>query len=136
MRTFHIFNIDKSIAFLTKNDTYQLYNTFKRIKSLNSSNLSLGINLYEQVASPIKKDKYNKYLFKSYADSDFYYKFKNNHTYYNKYRNEESHLRVGSAFLKIESNVSNPDFFKYLKRDHNLFVCDFDNCDYFWLDTI
>ncbi len=136
MRTFHIFNIDKSIALLTKNDTYQLYNTFKKIKSLNSSNLSLGINLYEQVALPIKKDKYNKFLFKSYGDSDFYYKFKNDHTYYNKYRNEESHLRVGSAFLKLESNVSNPDFFRFLKKDHYLFACDFDNCDYFWLDTI
>lgn len=136
MRIFHVFSIDKSIKSLTKDDSYQLYYTFKKIKNLDKDNLSLGITLYEQVAIPIEKEKYNKYLFKNYTDSDFYYKFRNEHTYFNKYRNEESHLKVGSAFLKIESNVSNPDFFKCLKKDHNLFVCDFDNCDYFWLDTI
>lgn len=136
MRTFHIFSIDKSIKSLARDDAYQLYNTFKKIKGLNKDDLSLGINLYEQVAVPIEKEKYNKYIFKNYTDSDFYYKYRSEHNYFNKYRNEESHLKVGSAFLKVETNVSNPDFFKCLKKDHNLFVCDFDNCDYFWMDRI
>ena len=136
MRTFHIFNIDESIIELTKDDTYQLFNIFKKIKNLNKSNLSMGINLYEQVAHPIDKDKYNKHIFKFYSDSDFYYKIKNNHTYFNKYRGEESYLTVGNVFLKLQSNVSNPDFFKCLKKHHNLFVCDFDNIDYFWSNMI
>lgn len=136
MRTFYIFSIDKNVINLTKDDSYQLFNTFRKIKNLNNSDLSLGVNLYEQVAVPIAKDKYNRSLYKFYDQSDFYYKVKDNHTYINKYRNEESYLKVRNAFLKVESNLSNPDFFKYLKKFHNLFVCDFDNCDYFWTDRI
>lgn len=136
MRTFYIFSIDKNVINLTKDDSYQLFNTFKKIKNLKNEDFSLGINLYEQVALPIIKDKYNKSLFKFYDESDFYYKFKDNHTYINKYRNEESYLKVSNACLKVESNLSNPDFFKFLKKFHDLFACDFENCDYFWMDML
>ena len=136
MRTFHVFLVNKNIMNLTKDDSYLLFHTFMKIKKLSKDDLSLGINLYEQVADPIDKDIFNKELFKYYDECDFYSRFKSRHSYINKYRDENSVLNVRSAFLKIESNVSCPDFFKYLKKKHNLFVCDFDNVDYFWSDKI
>lgn len=136
MRTFHVFSIDKSIVNLVKDEPYQLFYTFQKINTLNKNDFSLGINLYEQVANPFDKEKINKRIFKYYDESDFYFKIKNNHTYINKYRSEESYLDVHNAYLKIKSNLSNPDFFKVLKKDPNLFICDFENFDYFWARNI
>ena len=105
-------------------------------QNLKNNDLSMGINLYEQIASPIDKIKYSKRLYNHYKECDFYTKFKNDHTYINKYRDEKSYLKVKSAYMKIETNREYPEFFKYLKKYHDLFVCDFDNKDYFWIKDI
>lgn len=136
MRTFHIFNINPHLKNLLKDDYYPLYHSLSKIKDLKKDELSIGINIYEQVAMPFNKDKLSNALLKYYGECDFYSKFQNKHSYINKYRNEESYLRVGNAYIKLESNVSNPDFFKYLKSKHNLFVCDFENADYFLTDEL
>lgn len=136
MRTFHIFNVSSSVAILTKKDSYPLFHSFLKIKNLNKDDLSVGINLYEQIASPIDKLRFTRNIYNHYKESDFYSKFKNDHTYINKYKDEKSYLKVKSAYIKIDTNIEYPEFFKYLKKNHNLFVCDFDNKDYFWLDEI
>ena len=136
MRTFHIFNVNSSIDILTKNDTYPLFHSFLKIKNLNNKELSIGINLYEQIANPIDKKKYSRNIYNHYRESDFYTKYQNDHTYINKYRDEQSYLRVKSSCIKISSNKDYPEFFKYLKKKSNLFVCDFENKDYFWLRDI
>ena len=38
--------------------------------------------------------------------------------------------------MKIDTNKDYPEFFKYLKKKNSLFVCDFDNKDYFWINDI
>ena len=136
MRTFHIFSVNSSVAILTKDDTYPLFHSFLKIKNLSNNDLSLGINLYEQIAIPIDKKKYTRNIYNHYKESDFYTKFKDSHTYINKYRDENSILKVKSAYMKVETNKEYPEFFKYLKRKNNLFVCDFENKDYFWLKEL
>ena len=136
MRTFHIFNVNNSIALLTKKDAYPLFHSFLKIKNLSKSDLSLGINLFEQIATPIDKNKISKRLYNHYRECDFYIKFKNDHKYINKYRDENTELILKNSYMKIETNREYPEFFKYLKRDNNLFACDFDNKDYFWIKDI
>jgi hypothetical protein len=136
MRTFHVFNVNNSIELLTKNDSYPLFHSFLKIKNLSTNDLSVGINLFEQIACPIDKKKFSKKIYNYYRESDFYTKFKDNHSYINKYRNEKSNLILKNAYIKIETNMQYPEFFKYLKKQNNLFVCDFENKDYFWCKDI
>ena len=140
MRTFHIFNVNNSVALLTRTDAYPLFHSFLKIKNLSNSDLSLGINLYEQIASQIDKKKYTRNIYKQYKKTNlhsmFYTRFQNNHTYINKYRDEKSYLKVKNAYIRIDTNRQYPEFFKYLKKNHNLFVCDFENKDYFWLNEL
>ena len=58
MRTFHIFDVNSSIVNLTRNDSYPLFYSFLKIKNLGSADLSIGVNLYEQIATPIDKNKF------------------------------------------------------------------------------
>ena len=136
MRTFHIFNVNSSIALLTKNDSYPLFHSFLKIKNLSKNDLSLGINLYEQIALPFDKKKMGRRIYNHYKECDFYTKFKDEHKYINKYRNENSFLKLKNSYMKIETNREYPEFFKYLRKNNNLFVCDFDNKDYFWIKDI
>lgn len=136
MRTFHIFNINSDISNLLKDDIYPLYRSFKKIKTLNKNDLSIGINIYEQIAIPIEKEKINKRLYNHYKESCFYTKYLSRHSYINKYRDEESILKVSPSHMKLTTNMIYPEFFKYLKKNSHLFVCDFDNSDYFWLKDI
>lgn len=136
MRIFHIFNINKDIAILTKNDGYPLYHTLYKIKNLKSDELSLGVNLYEQVASPIDLDYLDNRIYNFYRESCFYSRYRSNHSYINKYRSEKSFLTIKHSYMKLESNLAYPDFFKYLKMNPYLFACDFDNMDYFWVRDI
>ena len=43
---------------------------------------------------------------------------------------------VNKAFLLLESNTLKPTFLNDLKEYKNLFVCDFKNKDYFWLNEL
>ena len=88
MRTFHIFSVNSSIASLNKKDTYPLFKSFLKIYNLKESDLSMGINIFEQIASPIDKKKFTRNIYNHYKESDFYTKFQNEHSYINKYRDE------------------------------------------------
>lgn len=136
MRTYHIFNVNNSVEVLTRLDPYPLFHSFLKIKNLNKSDLSVGINIYEQIAEPIDKKKYTRNIYNHYKESDFYTKFKDDHSYINKYRDEKTYLKIKNSYIKIDTNRNNPEFFKYLKKYHSLFVCDFENKDYFWMDEL
>ena len=36
----------------------------------------------------------------------------------------------------MESTIPRPSFLKELEKEKNLFFCDFENKDYFWLEKI
>lgn len=136
MRTFHIFNVNKNISSLLKDDTYPLYRSFLKIKNLKEEDLSTGINIFEQIAEPINKDKISKNIYNHYKDSCFYTTYLSKHSYINKYRDETSTLNVNNSYIKLTSNMTYPEFFKYLKKNNDLFACDFENNDYFWIRDI
>ena len=136
MRTFHIFNVNPYVANLIKEDSYPLFNSFLKIKNLSNNDLSMGINIYEQIALPINKDVVNKRIYKFYTESCFYTKYLNRHTYIDKYKGEESYLNVDSSCIRLKTNMHRSSFLKCFSKSRNLFVCDFENKDYFWIDNI
>lgn len=136
MRTFYIFSINKSFYNLMKNNPYHLFKTMEDIHSFNNSDISVAYDLFTQIACPFDKSLINNKLFKELNDLDFYSKFRNVHRIQNKYIPEDTMLVVNKAFLILESNILKPAFLNALKDYKNLFVCDFKNKDYFWLNEL
>ena len=136
MRTFYIFSINKSFYNLMKNNPYHLFKTMEDIHSFNNSDISVAYDLFTQISSPFDKSLINNKLFKELNDLDFYSKFRNVHRIQNKYIPEDTMLVVNKAFLILESNILKPAFLNALKDYKNLFVCDFKNKDYFWLNEL
>jgi hypothetical protein len=61
----------------------------------------------------------------------------NVHTIKNLYFDEISKLTVYNSHIKIKTNINYPTFIDSLRNfEKNIFVCDFINKDYFWLDKI
>ena len=56
---------------------------------------------------------------------------------YDYFTNEKTKLIINKKFLVIRSNEEIPVFFKDIEENEkNLFVCDFLNRDYFWLEKL
>lgn len=136
MRTFYIFNINKEFYNLMKNNPYHLFRTMEDIHNFDCEDATVAYDLFTQIVKPIKKSTINNTIFNECKDNDFYSKFHNTHRIQNKYIPEDSMLMVNKTFLLLESNVLKPSFLSSLQSFKNLFVCDFKNKDYFWLNEL
>ena len=136
MRTFYIFKINKELAILTKDSPYSMFKSMEQIYKLDKKDFSIGLKLFEQLAVPIDYDKINKTIYKKYKDNDHYMKYRNVHKINNRYKPEDTKLTVNRVYLLLESNIIKPLFLKALNIDNDLFVCDFENKDYFWLESL
>lgn len=136
MRTFYIFKINKEMAILSKDNPYNIFRSMEDIFKMTKKELPVGLNIYEQLITPINQNKVNRKIIMSYKDNDYYQKNYNVHSIYNKYKPEETKLTVKNSYLLLESNVIKPSFLKELSYDKDLFVCDFANKDYFWVDEL
>ena len=134
MRTYYIFNINKEMSILTKDSPYML---FKFLESINrkSNDLYTASNLYEQIAKRFNKVIINDKIYNKYKDNEYYIHSNDYHSYYNKYRDERCNITVKNSYLICNSNNSRLELLNSL-NDYNLFVCDFENKDYFWLNEI
>lgn len=136
MRTFYIFKINPEFSILLKDNPYNLFKTMEQIKSIPRIDFSVALQLFETVVSPINQKKYNGELFSDYQNNQHYTKYENLHMIHNYYSDEETTLFVGKAYLRLKSTEEVPSFLKHLTFDANLFACDFQNQDYFWLSEV
>ena len=136
MRTFYIFKINKEMAILTKEYPYNVYKNMEQLKKYDKKELSFCYNIYDQLIVPINNRVFNQRLSKSNKDNVYYQKNYNTHVIFNKYKPEDSKLTIKNSYLLLETNSIKPSFFKDLSFDKDLFVCDFDNRDYFWIEQI
>lgn len=136
MRKFYIFNINNEFKTLTKTCPYNLFKTFENIYNLKPEETNYGISLYEKIAAPINKIELNNIIFTNYRNNDHYTKYMNTHLYNNYYNDENTKLTIGNAFITLETTSPKPEFFSKLRNNNNYFVCDFQNQDYFWLESI
>ena len=134
MRTYHIFKINNNISKLYYNRGYYLYKMFEEIFLSSISDLEKNINVYKKLVLSYNVKKINSILYRNNLKEENYNKELNNHKI-NK-TEERSKLLIHDSFIKIKSNINFPLFFNDLKKEKNLFVCDFINRDYFWLDKL
>lgn len=136
MRTFYIFNVKDEYAILTKNNPFQLYKMLDYIYHLDSSDLYRGVDMFNKITKNFNIKEIDVNLFRKYKENYFYTKFKNVHQINNIYNKEESKLIIRKKFLLLKSTVVHPSFIEDLVDYKNVFFCDFENKDYFWLEHL
>lgn len=135
MRTYYIFKINKYFSYIYKNKPYKLYKMLEEIFHVKEYDMVLTYKMYEQVALVFRKDDVNKYINGIYLCNKYYLYNKSMHVYSDGY--EYSKLVVNNSNLKIRTNINNSIFLKNISNyTENIFVCDFNNKDYFWLDKV
>lgn len=135
MRTYYIFRINKYFSYVYNNKPYKIYKTIEEIYHVKEYDMVLTYKIYEQIALTFSKSKLNEYLFSIHNENTFYNNNGNIHTYIDNY--EYTRLVVTNSNLKIKSNINNPIFLRDINNYYdNIFICDFINKDYFWLDKV
>lgn len=135
MKTYYIFKINSYFAYVYQNKPYKMYKMLEELYHTKEYDIVLTYRMYEQLAIPFSKSKLNDFVSEVYKGCSNYYR--NNNTHILNTTTSSSKLVIGGANLKIKSTVNYPTFFDVIMSySDNLFVCDFINKDYFWLDKI
>lgn len=134
MRTFYIFKIRKEMSILTKETPYNLFKVIDHLYYLDNYNAGVSFNIYNDIFDIFNKDYINKKIYGLFKNNRYYNYDGEKHLIYNKYKPETSLLKVYKSHIVLKSDSIKPSLLvNYLMND-NLFVCDFKNKDYFWLN--
>ena len=136
MRTYYIFKIKEPYSNLTKDSPYNLYKVLENIYYLNNDQIKIAYNFFSQIREYFNKDILNNNLYEHYKNKDNYSKINNTHMIYDYFTKEKTKLIINKSYLYIKSTKDIPTFLKVLSKKDHLFVCDFINKDYFWLEEI
>lgn len=137
MRTYYAFIIKDSLIQFYKKKPYSLYRILEQIYNLKNNDIVLGYRILEQVTTPFGTKNINRFLYNKHYDELSYSKNEYGHIIQNLYSEEITLLRVFNSHVKIKSNVNYSSFFSSINQyNKNIFICDFDNKDYFWANKI
>jgi len=137
MRIYFVFKIKEEYTDLYRNTPSTLYNILNQMYYMKRSEIGYGFNLFNQMIDRINKFELDKYLYILLHTKMKYSKKGEDHILNNLYKDEVSILRVKTTHILINSNKSYTEFFALLNQfDSSLFVCDFNNHDYFFLSDI
>ena len=137
MRTFYLFDVKENILKNYRNNYEDLYSLLESIHYLKTEDIILGFNIYQRIVNPMKKEEYNDYIKKNNLGKENYICYNYTHTINDFYFNESTKMIINNSHIKIKTNKNVPSFFYNIRNFKNIFVCDFNNHDYFLLeDTI
>lgn len=135
MRTFYIFKINNMFQTFYNDKSNILYKMFNEIYNSNEDEILNSFRLFEQITVPFNKKIFNNYISLKHKDDLYYNKKDNKHTINNS--SELSRLVVNTTHLKIKTNKNINSFIKdIIDTKESVFVVDFKNEDYFWINEI
>ena len=135
MRTYYAFIIKDSLMHFYSKRPYSLYRILEQIYRLKSSDIRLGERLLEQVTRPFGITKINNYIYKKHFDELEYSRIDDGHMIKNLYSEEITFLKAFNSHVRIKTNNDYSSFFSSIQEfDSNIFVCDFENEDFFWIN--
>lgn len=136
MRTYYVFKIKEPYSNLTKDSPYNLYKILENIYYLNNDQVRIAYNFFSQIRDYFNKDKLDNNLYEHYKNKDNYSKINYTHMIYDYFTNEKTKLVINKSYLYLKSTKEIPSFLKIIFPKDHLFVCDFINKDYFWLEEL
>lgn len=135
MRVFYIYNVNDFFTSVYDKYPYKLYKMLEDAYYTNKHNIVLSSTYYEQITTNFNKLYINNYINANNKLDSYYYNKNNIHIISS--REEYSKLMVSSYCLKLKTNLNYPTFFKnIITYSDNIFICDFENQDYFWLNKV
>lgn len=134
MRTYYLFKINESFYNLYYNKSFYLYKIFEEISKSSENDFKISYRLFNQITLPYNKSYINGILYKKYMYNENYLKTLNKHVLNDEI--EKTKLTIYNTYIKIKSNQNIPVFLKDFKDEINIFVCDFNNKDYFFLNKV
>ena len=134
LRTYYIFNVNKFFKYIYDNNPFKMYKIFEDIYYSNYYDKIKTFRVLEEVALPFNKIMLNEYIYYEYKSK---YGYRRNNEIHILNTDERTTLRINNYNIKIETDSNYSAFFDNIRNyNYNLFVCDFDNKDYFWLSKL
>ena len=117
-----------------KNKPFKMYKIFEEIYYSRDYDSVKTYHILEEIANPFNKIMLNEYIYFEYK-LKYGYKRKDNIHYLS--TTERTTLRINNYNIKLETESNYSVFFNDISNyNNNLFVCDFENMDYFWLSKL
>lgn len=137
MRIYYAFKIKKEFYDIYKETPSVLYNFLNQLYHFRKEDLDYGSNLFKQITTSLNKDELDKKLFVKLHNKMKYCKKGDEHIINNLYKDEVSIMKIKNSCIVINCNKNCPEFFEFLSEEEdNIFVCDFINHDYFYVNQI
>lgn len=134
MRTYYIFNVNRYFTYMYKESPFKMYKIFEEIYHSRDYDSVKTYRIFEGIANPYNKIMLGEYINYEYKNK---YGYKRESNLHKLKTSENTTLKINNYNIKIETDSNYTDFFKYINNyNENLFVCDFDNKDYFWLSKL
>lgn len=125
MRKYYIFMIRAEFYKIYKNNSLVLYKTLENLYRLKLDNFGYGLSIYNQLCLTFNTDVLNNYFnrkFDNYKHSKHFI------------TDEKTIIEVHRSCVIVLTEYNIPQVLRYLLLYNKyLFVCDFNNKDYFWL---
>ena len=133
MRTFYVFKINNMFQTFYNDKSSILFKMFNEIYESKENEIINNFRLFERITVPFNKKIFNNYILLKHRDDLYYSKKDNSHTINS--MDELSRLTINTTHLKIKTNQNINSFMKdIIDTKENVFVIDFKNKDYFWLN--
>lgn len=134
MRKYYLFQIRKDFFKIYKNNSYVLYKTLENLKTMKSKDFSYGLSLYESLCQTFDVLLLNRYLKNKYYGK--IHSQKNRHIITNPRNKNYILIEIHYSCIIILTNTNLPNIMREFNYySHYIFVCDFMNEDFFWLDN-
>ena len=135
VRTFYIYNINDYFTSVYDKYPYKLYKMLEDAYLTSKHNIIESNRLYEQIITKYNKLFMNNYIIANNKLNISYYHKEDIHLITNTH--EYTKLEINKYYLKIKTNINYPKFFNNINTySDNIFICDYKNNDYFWLNKI
>lgn len=134
MRTYYIFKINKYFAYIYKKWPYKMYKIIEELYYTKEYDELLSYRYYKKFAIEFNKLALNEYIYNINKKTKNYTRDNNMHFLNN---GKYNILTITSTCLILKTNDIYSVFLNDLNSTlDNIFICDFKNKDYFWLDLL
>lgn len=134
MRKYYLFIVRNDFYEVYKDNSFVLYKTLENLWKIKKNDFSYGLSLYDALCQTFDVDLLNRYFRGKYQNrimSD-----KNRHIIVNKQKKYYVLIELHYSCTIVLTNINMPNVlrdFNYYNR--RIFVCDFVNEDFFWLNN-
>ncbi|MDO4394798.1 MAG: hypothetical protein Q4C23_02300 [Mycoplasmatota bacterium] len=134
MRTYYIFKINKYFAYIYKRFPFKMYKIIEELYHTKEYDILLSYKYYQRFAIEFNKLAINEYIYNLNKQNKNYQRDNNIHIIINEKYNK---LTINQMCIILKTN----DIYSVFLNDlnvylDNIFICDFKNNDYFWLDSL